>query len=267
MLTILTLNLLNDLSAWAQRGPLILEYVRQWSPDVITFQEVALPENNAAWLASQLDGYTLHLCPLSNHRGQREGIAILSRLPVESHEHLSLTHQNRVAQRVIVRKDRQRVMVVNTHLFWSPLDDHFRKRQVERILHWLPSDLPAVICGDFNALPTYQAIQIVKRHYRSAHEFIHGEEPCYTFPTPLDRGPGMRNSTRRTALSVIGQLIKNECTEEEQETWRGTLDYIFVDPQIQISNCQVTFDQGLPGQERIYPSDHYGLVAHLCLPA
>lgn len=266
MLTILTLNLLNDLTNWEQRAPLILETVRHWAPDIIAFQEVTLPENNAAWLVSNLADYSLHLTPLTRRRGKREGLAILSRLPVESHEVLPLSEQNRVAQRVILRQGRQRLMFVNTHLFWSPIDDLIRKRQVERIMKWLPKDLPAIICGDFNALPEYKAIKLIKRHYHSAHEAIHGEEPCYTFPTPLQRGPGLRNSARSTALTVIGQWIKNDCSNDETVTWRGTLDYIFTHPEIRVVDCQLTFDQALPGNPAIYPSDHYGLAARLTLP-
>ena len=78
MLTIATLNLLNDLKFWNERAPLIVRNLAELSPDLIAFQEVALPENNAAWLADQLDGYAVYLCPLTNKRGCCEGLAILT---------------------------------------------------------------------------------------------------------------------------------------------------------------------------------------------
>ena len=49
--TVATLNILNDASSWPARRQLI------------ALQEVALPANNAQWLADGLGGYTVRLCP------------------------------------------------------------------------------------------------------------------------------------------------------------------------------------------------------------
>jgi endonuclease/exonuclease/phosphatase family metal-dependent hydrolase len=260
-LRVITLNLLNDLTFWSERSPLIVQLLRELSPDLVALQEVALPHNNAAWLANQLDGYTVHLCPASNQRGDKEGLAILSRLSVEKHDSLALSAQNRVAQRVIVPFDGHRWCFMNTHLFWSPMDDPVRQRQVEKILGWIPPHLHAILCGDFNAMPTYRAIRLVKHRLVSAYETLHGKEPEYTFPTPLKRGPGLRHSMRRAALQVIGQVL-----DQPGPSWRGAVDYIFVNPSIQVLNCQVVFDSPSPADPSIYPSDHLGLFAALGLP-
>jgi mRNA deadenylase 3'-5' endonuclease subunit Ccr4 len=71
MLTIATLNLLNDLKFWNERAPLIVRNLAELSPDLIAFQEVALPENNAAWLADQLDGSIY--APLPTNGGAAKG--------------------------------------------------------------------------------------------------------------------------------------------------------------------------------------------------
>jgi endonuclease/exonuclease/phosphatase family metal-dependent hydrolase len=262
MLTVATLNLLNDLAYWPERAPLIAQNLREISPDLIAFQEVTLPHNNAVWLVRQLEGYSIYLCPYSNHRGDREGLAILSRLPVESHDVFALGAQNRVAHRVTIHHDGHHWMFINTHLFWSPIDDPVRIRLIERILEWTPDHVHAIICGDFNAMPYYHAIKLIKRRFTSAYEKFHGHEPEYTVPTPLKRGPGLRNSARRAALNALGRI-----SNQSNESWRGTVDYIFVNPLTEILDCQIMMDTPSPADQEIYPSDHYGLTALLSLPA
>lgn len=57
VLKLVTLNILNDLSRWPQRRSILAAQMADLQPDVITLQEVALPENSAQWLADQLGGY------------------------------------------------------------------------------------------------------------------------------------------------------------------------------------------------------------------
>lgn len=260
MLKIVTLNLLNDLTYWEKRAPLILQNLQELEPDLVAMQEVALPENNAAWFADQLGGYSTYLCPKTNGRGRKEGLAILSRLPVQLYDTLALGAQNRVAQRVIVQKDKHRWMFVNTHLFWSPFDDPVRVQQVQLLLNWVPQQLHAVICGDFNSMPEYRAIRVIKRRMNSAYESAHGHEPEHTYPTPLKRGPGLRHSARRAAMQVAGRVLDTPC-----DGWCGTVDYIFISRPVQVNDCQVVFTKPSLYDGNIYPSDHMGLSASLNL--
>jgi endonuclease/exonuclease/phosphatase family metal-dependent hydrolase len=48
--------------------------------------------------------------------------------------------------------------------------------------------------------------------------------------------------------------------------WRGTLDYIFVDPGVEVQRCEVAFQRHAPNNPQIYPSDHLGLTATLQHP-
>lgn len=259
-ITVATLNLLNDLTQWPDRAPLVVDELRRLQPDLIALQEVALPANNAQWLADQVGGYSIYLSPKAGKHGRREALAILSRLPVESHETLPLGRQGRVAQRVIVRHDQAPWEFVNTHLYWSLFDDATRLEQVQRLLAWLPSDRPTIVCGDFNAQPHYAAIAAVRRRFDSAHVVANGREPDYTCPTPLHRGPGAHQAARRTALHLGGMLFRRSA-----EPWRGTLDYIFIDRAVQVRHCRVAFHQPAPHNPRLYPSDHLGLTATLRL--
>ncbi|MGH2593135.1 MAG: endonuclease/exonuclease/phosphatase family protein, partial [Anaerolineae bacterium] len=45
------------------------------------------------------------------------------------------------------------------------------------------------------------------------------------------------------------------------DPWRGTLDYIFVDRTILTHRCEVAFNRPSPQDTRLYPSDHFGLMA------
>lgn len=259
MLTVATLNILNDLSLWRERAPLIAEGFQVLQPDLIALQEVALPRddgNNAQWIADQLGGYSVHLFPKTGRKGRREALAILSRLPVEEHVGLPLIAQDRVAQRVTVRHNDARYVFANTHLYWNPLDDAPRLEQARRFLDWLPRDTPTIVCGDFNAEPHSGTIAAIRARFASAHEAVHGREPEYTCPTPLPRDRGMRQAARRWFARLAGLLLKRT-----NDSWRGTLDYIFVDRTAQVRQCQVVFDRPSPRDDRLYPSDHFGLMA------
>lgn len=255
-LKVVTLNLLNDPTYWPLRAPLIVDELKALQPDLIALQEVALPDNTAQWIADQLGGYSLHLTPKSGGLGRREGLAILSRLPIEAHAGFSFEHQGRVAQRVSVQYAGQPWTFVNAHLYWHPFDDRTRRAEVQTLMEWLPS--PAILCGDFNAEPHYASISMVKRRFQSAYAMANGHEPDYTCPTPLYRGPAPRQAARRAILRLGGWLDR-----PRSEMWRGTLDYIFVDPAIEVRDCRLAFDQPAQHNRRIYPSDHFGLMATL----
>ena len=256
MLTLATLNILNDLDRWHERAPLIVRDLRAHQPDLVALQEVALPRNNARWIADQLGGYSVYLSPKTGRKRGVEALAILSRLPVASHETLPLVNQERTAQRVTIRNGVGSFTFVNAHLYWNPLDDKTRLKQVRRLLDWLPRDLPAIVCGDFNAEPHHASIRVMRERFASAHHAANGREPEYTCPTPLHRGPGAQNRLRRWLIRVGGLAFKREV-----KAWRGTLDYVFVDPSLRVHHCRVAFHKPSPHDRTLYPSDHVGLVA------
>lgn len=255
-LSLVSLNLLDDLDLWDQREPLIVRELERLQPDVIAFQEVRLSINNAQTIADKLGGYEVFLCPKTGEQGRRDALAILSRLPVKEHHKFALGRQDRVALRVVIEHEGATWHVATTHTYWHPLDDRTRLHQAQRLIEWLPN--PGVICGDFNAEPHYPSMLKMKERFQSAHVAIHGHEPTYTCPTPLFRGSGALNTARRTSLQVAGLVTKGKL-----ESWTGVIDFIFVEPTIKVQDCHVAFNHPAGHDHRMYASDHLGLFAKL----
>jgi endonuclease/exonuclease/phosphatase family metal-dependent hydrolase len=256
---IITINILVDPSRWKQRRDLLVQGLANLQPDLVALQEVRLPDDPAHWLAEQLGLPHVHLSPKMGFEASREAIAVLSRLPFENKSTLDLQGQQRVAQYVSILDGSQPLIFVNTHLFWQPGNSAERLRQTGRMLHWLqqvPGSPPIVICGDFNATPETTAIALMRQHYTSAYLSVHGHEPEYTCPTPLPRSTW---SNLRTLLGFF-LLLRPQSLKLN---WRGTLDYIFVDRRLKISDCRVILNQPSPSDPRIYPSDHFGLFAKI----
>lgn len=265
-ITLVTINILNDMSLWGKRRYLLIDQLAEINPDIIALQEVSLKgsSSNAHWLTEALnsriaeveDHYDTFLCPKTGNKGHLEGIATLSRFPVKRHEILDLLTQNRVAQLLELRLNGTVVTFVNGHFFWGPEDSNERKDQIELMLDWLdtqPAEIPVIVVGDFNGLPDSPPIDLMRQYFDSAHRAVHGIEPEYTCPTPLP------NSARVKLRNLVGWGLGKRVKPDPN--WKGTLDYIFVDPRLHTLNCKLVLDKPSESDLRIYPSDHFGIYA------
>jgi endonuclease/exonuclease/phosphatase family metal-dependent hydrolase len=259
-LRIVTINILNDLSQWDARRELLAQGLADVQPDLIALQEVNLPTKNSAWLAGQLGMQHQYITPKSGPESHSEGIAILSRLPIQAAQSLELPGpQGRVAQCVEVLAGDMPLYFANGHFFWQPGESETRDRQVERLLSWIrdiSGSLPTIICGDFNATPETGAIQTMYRQFRSAYLTMHGREPAFTCPTPLKR-------TLKSRLVTLRSYFVYLRPQHINPFWRGTLDYIFNDPSSRVTACDLILNQPAERRPSIYPSDHFGLYADI----
>ncbi len=263
-----TVNILNDLSHWDERRVLLVEGLQAQSPDLIGLQEVRHPlgASNARWLADELGGYSVHISPKTGLGRRYEGIAVLSRLPVERYEVLDLGSQQRTAQVVQVRVAGRPVVFINAHYYWHPFHWHHlvhgtRILQVARVLDAVQALDPGtsvIACGDFNASPGSPAIDMIGRTLVSAHEARHGREPEYTCPTPLVGRGRVRAIFSRTMLRLF--------TNRPGQPYSDTLDYIFVSRDMRVIECSVFLDRPSPDDPTLYASDHLGLAATLEIP-
>ena len=265
-LCVATLNILDDLAFWKERSPLILEGFDALRPHIIALQEVSLASpsaelqgarSTAHWLADRLGGYSVAFCPRTAHPAS-DSLALLTSLPVESHRILALEGEGRQAQRIEVRQGVEQWTIVNTHLYWNPLHEAIRVAQVRELLAWLDGAAPAVVCGDFNALPASATLDCFGERLMSAHLARHGGDPLLTYPTMLRRGPSLRHWGRHAALRANGlaRLRRNM-------RFVGAVDYIMIDRDVRVHSCDVLFKRPSRLDPRIYASDHFGLFAVL----
>lgn len=260
IIRVATVNILQDQSRWGERREVLRGGLAGVGADVIALQEVRDPlgGGNARWLADALGGYEVRACAKAGRGGRREGLAVLSRLPVAGDEVLDLGSQRRVAQLVRVEAGGRPVVVVNGH-YQFPVGAHRAQvRQVGRVLErvrGLGPGAAVVACGDFNATPESPAIAAMRGAFTSAHRAHHGREPDFTCPTPLINGGRIRRRATRGLLGVLGV--------RPSDVWRATLDYLFVGPGVRVVDCRVILDQPDLNDPTLYASDHFGLAATL----
>lgn len=268
--SLVTINILNDLSLWEQRSKLLVDQLAKLDADLIAMQEVRLKgeSSNAHWLCEMLNQcrenpeksapYQVSLCQRTGMLTNKEGIAVLSRLPIKRDLSLDLLTQNRVAHVIGFRVDGSDLILVNGHFFWQPGVSDGRQRQIELLLDFLdtqPVDQPVVVCGDFNGIPGSPAIERMRQYFDSAHNIVNKHDPEYTCPTPLPK------SKRVQIRNIIMWLFRMR--PNPYSNWRGTLDYIFVDPRLQTLECKVVLNIPASENPTIFPSDHFGLWAKI----
>jgi endonuclease/exonuclease/phosphatase family metal-dependent hydrolase len=155
-----------------------------------------------------------------------------------------------------------RTDTVNGHYYW-PVGAHSAQvRQVEQVLGRVKALDPGtsvIACGDFNATPGSRAITLMRQAFDSAHRVRHGREPDLTYPTPLISG----GRARRMATRGLRRLF----SIQPSDLWRGSLDYIFVSPEVRVVECDVFLDRPSPDDLTLYASDHFGLAATLEIPS
>lgn len=243
-----TLNLRHNADRWKERAPLLVEQLVTLELDTVGLQEVHVPSDQGAWIVAQVNArigpestpYSLYQTNKTGLQGWREGIAIMTRLPVVEEEWLDLRGGARVAQRVRLRLPFDATLdFYNTHLHHEHDATELRREQALRLVDWLleRSSVPQVLVGDLNAQPSDEPVRLIAERLRSAYREIHGREPERTAPTPLREG----------SESVSGHVI----------------DYIFVNDAVEVHEARVTFDEAHAADARLYASDHYGIMARV----
>jgi endonuclease/exonuclease/phosphatase family metal-dependent hydrolase len=259
VLKFVTINIFSDQTHWHQRRELLVNELISLKPDFVALQEVRLPENPAQWIADQLGFESIFICPQTGGGRIKEGIALISSHKYRDTMTLDLEEQGRVAQAVLFDFEGHPMMVVNGHFLWQPGESNARLCQIERLIEWLkgiPGDPLCLIGGDFNGTPDTKAIKRMHEEYDSAFAAIHKQEPDYTTPTPLPRSFFL---LFRTFLKFIRYIRLKEISLN----WRGTLDYIFVDPRLKVIDSRIVFTKPDPVNEKIYASDHFGIFAEV----
>ncbi|HYI14051.1 MAG TPA: endonuclease/exonuclease/phosphatase family protein [Thermomicrobiales bacterium] len=250
-LVVATLNIRNRADRWHERASLLIEQLVELQPDIIGLQEIRRPGGQGNWILREVNRrlppeaplYTAHYAWKTGLRRYWEGLAIVTRLPIVDSARFDLGGGSRVAQRVRVGlPDGGWLAFYNTHLHHAAEDDVLRREQAERIADWIERspDEFVVLVGDFNSEPETDVVQLLTDRFQSAYRIAHGTEPDLTAPTPL-------NATEAARFS--------------------TIDYIFVDPRLDVQHGWLTFTSAAADDERLYASDHFGIAARIVVPS
>jgi len=265
-LRFLTLNLWGENGPWEARLALVSEKLGALLPDVVALQEVRdVPGrvgNQAAVLAGTR-GWNYAFAPSTEWGGGQEGLAIISRFPIGAHDFRVLPHSTAQEGRIVlsarIDSDHGEIWVHTTHLSFREHEGRKREDQVQvvdEVMAARKTDNPQVVMGDFNAVPGSDEIRWMtgltslggrRVFYQDAWELVHPGQPGWTWARAnpyTDRMHWLRADRR--------------------------LDYIFVssvrrDRRGTIHSARVLFDDPvvMPGGERLFASDHFGVVAEV----
>ncbi|MBB3317600.1 endonuclease/exonuclease/phosphatase family metal-dependent hydrolase [Rhizobium sp. BK181] len=170
----------------------IAEVIAQSKADIIALQELDVGRkrtggiDQAQTIASLLKMES-HFHPALHVREERYGDAILTALPTKLVRAGSLPSvgETRGAIWAEVTAQGHRLNVINTHLGLRAGD---RRRQVSTLLgeNWMGSAafraLPAIICGDLNAVGSSAAYRHLAQHFQDA-QLMAPRKPRPTFPS------------------------------------------------------------------------------------
>ncbi|MES1174876.1 MAG: endonuclease/exonuclease/phosphatase family protein [Myxococcales bacterium] len=278
VLRVATINVWNKAGPWLARLPLIRRELERLSPEVVGLQEVlrfqpasaqdaplTVHNDQATEIAEGLGFHIAYSVASDYGNGLKFGNAVLSRSPIVEQRSFALpgseSGETRSLLYALCATPHGSLPVFVTHLNWKFHHGAVRQRQVafiaERIAELSPiggPHLPPVLMGDFNAAPDADEIRFLnglcaidgKTVYFADAWVFAGEGPGYTYDRVNDYAVKAREPSRR-------------------------IDYIFVrGPDRQFRgepmHAELAFSAPeLSGPQRVWPSDHFGVVADLAI--
>ena len=250
---VMTLNIWNYNEPWPRRRELIVDTVREVDPDVVGFQEIRHDgsrnedgRNQAEQIAGRLPDYRFVSRPaqVDVEADRWEGLAIFSRLPLLNSDHIELSrdpadprdNHQRIVLHAEIDTAAGPLHIYDTHL---SLSREARQRTAREITAFaLRHPAPAVLVGDFNEIPSQEAIGHITREagFLDAWPALHPEDPGLTFSA--DNPYTGTDDSRR-------------------------IDYVFLrlGDAAHLRACRRVADR--PAPDGHHPSDHYGLVVDL----
>jgi len=251
-LSCLTFNVYNH-ADFDARLPAIAAVIREADAAVACLQEVPTDPARARQLAEAC-GYPhwTRATFLRPDDGWSESLLVMTRLPLTEAETIDLRPGVPNCIRARLSLAGRPIDVYDLHL--HPRDSELRQREAAVVLARLALEpgVPALVCGDFNAVPEGKTMATVWPALASAFETAVGRHPETTFPTPLRplsaRTPGF--SERREAPPRA----------DESEA-KAAIDYVLVRRRdFDALAARVLGTEPIDG---VWPSDHYGLRVEL----
>lgn len=245
-----TFNLHQNLRRWHERRDLIVQQLIELNADILCLNEVSIPVDSGRWLwhRARYAGfrYSYIQQTKTSGLGEFEGQGILTRFPVLESGFFEFEARGRIAQVARLEVGDAVLDVYLTHLHHIRTEDSLRQYQIQRLLAWVDSREASdarLICGDFNATPDMQSVQLMRQRFQPTQL-----EP--TFATPL-----------RALVDPDPQS-----TGEFGGTFVACMDYIWFVPPLQLIETGRCFDKPSASDDRSWPSDHVGVWADFELP-
>lgn len=266
-LRILNLNIWNRKGPWEKRIALIRRGIQRLSPDIVGLEEV-LFEGDHTQADEIREGLGYEAAFGMAHEideGVHFGNAVLSRFPIERRAVFPLPTAGDDERRVLfatsIRTPLGRLPFFVTHLNWKNHDGVAREAQVVAIADHVmreapmqrPEDetrLPAVVVGDFNAVPDSAEIRFLKGLQSLAGKSVHFTD-CHE---AAGRGAG-----------YTFDPLTNPWAKKTHELPRR-IDYVFVrGPELGTGrgmplSCEVVL---MEAEDGVAASDHYGVLAEI----
>lgn len=240
-----TLNILNLADRWPERLPLILADMSALQPDVLGIQECVYVMQQDRLIGAAGEARYAAVRGWAGRPEYGNSLLVRESLPATDEGRVDLG-LNRAAHRARLRlADGPTVTITVTHLHHREPDEGLRDEQARQLLEWIEAAPPAdaqIVVGDFNAdpaEPTYTRMGAAG--FRSAYAEANGAEPAVTWPSGL-QAPAM-----------------------DTDGHPRCLDYIWIRGAVAVESARLAFDRPDPEDPTLYPSDHFGISAHLAI--
>ncbi|BFH61243.1 endonuclease/exonuclease/phosphatase family protein [Paenibacillus azoreducens] len=160
----------------------IADVIRSTNPDLVALQEVdryliRSGMANQAAVLGRLTGMHHEFAKALALEGGEYGIAILSRLPMESVHTIMLPNEAGGEPRVMLTakllpgQGLPAFVFANTHLEWqenAELAEKIRNDQAKKIRQYLKGKTPYILAGDMNALPDSKPMHVLTKDAEDA---------------------------------------------------------------------------------------------------
>lgn len=185
-----------------------------------------------------------------------EGLAILSRRPIEEHHALELPLARADERRILLsaRLAGTDVWLHTTHLHWRLADGLAREAQVVAASAAARGrgDGVHILGGDLNAPPDADEIRFLAGRTTLAGQRVVWQD---AFAAAHPGEPGLTWARRNPMTDELAFLERDR-----------RIDYLFVSPQTRagrgrVLDARVVLDA--PDEDGVWPSDHFGVVADI----
>jgi endonuclease/exonuclease/phosphatase family metal-dependent hydrolase len=242
-LHVATLNIRNLADRWFERLPLLLADMATLQPDLVGLQEVVYPMQQDRLIGAAGEGRYDALRAWADRPEHGNSLLVREPLSAAAAERLDLGLGRSALRSLVALPGGSSVTVVVTHLHHLVDGAVERDKQTAALLAWLdgaPTTDATILMGDFNAGPGEPApARLRAAGFRSAYAEANGAEPAVTWPSGLI-APAM-----------------------DSDGDPRCLDYIWLRGAVRVTSARLAFDRPAPEDSTLYPSDHFGIAAHV----